>query len=238
MKILVRLFFAFAALCACGCVSVRTVKVDAIASVRPVAARAFAVVPADPKLSPEDLRFQEAAHTVALALEAHGYTLAQDATHADVIIAIDASISAPQDVSVTRLEPMFPDAGGFYCMARVPVRNRNGSVCFARTAVWTPSMYPRSYGMEQSTFTNTLYEKRLSLTAYANATGDTQDLPQLWSVVVMCRDESGDLRTCLPTLAVAAARYVESDTKGQRVIRLKADDPAVIRVTAPAASVK
>jgi hypothetical protein len=234
MKTLCHLLLVVAALCACGCVSVRTLKVDAISSAKPVAARTFVVVPADPKLSPEDLRFQEAAHIVTLALDAHGYTPVQDAAHADVIIAMDALIGPPQSVTQTRFDPVFIDDGGFYCVARVPVRSRSGNICFVRTAVWTPPMFP-PIDMERTVYTSILYEKRLSVTAYANASGDVKDLPQLWSVVVVIRDESGDLRACLPTLAVAAARFAESDTKGQRIINVRADDPEVVRITAPAA---
>ena len=231
MKTRLSLSLIFAALFACGCVGVRTVRVDAITSQRPIAARSFAIVPANPKLSAGDLRFQEAANIASLALEGHGYTLAADVAHADVIVALDATLGAAESVSVTSVEPEFPDAGGFYYVGRVPVRGRDGRIFYVRSAFWNPPMFPRPFGYEQRTVTSSVYEKRLSLTACANGAGDAQELTQLWSVVVVVRDESGDLRSCLPAMAVVAARYAEHDTKGQIVVRLRGDDAEVVRLS-------
>jgi hypothetical protein len=233
MKTLFRMCFVIVALFACGCASVRTEKVDAIASQRPVVARAFVIVPADPKLSPGDLRFQEAANITALALEAHGYTHVEDAARADVIVALDATMGPAETVYDTRSGEEFPDVGGFYCIARVPVRGHGGNVFFVRSAIWNPPLFPHAYGYETHTFSKTIFEKRLTLTACANGSSNAQELSQLWSVVVVERDESGDLRSCLPSMAVVAARYAEHDTKGQVTVRLRGDDAELVRI-APA----
>jgi hypothetical protein len=215
-------------LLACGCTSARTLRVDAISAPRQLTARTCAIMPANPSLPEGDLRFAEQAAIVEKALASRGYKRVSDSATADVIIAIDASVSGPQRVAVARYDPPFPEEGGFYFATTVPVRNRAGTVCLMRTRFWNP---PCPYGpdMREGVYTQTYFEKRLAVTAFANASA--KELPQLWSVIVSTSDEDGDLRSALPAMAVAAARYVESDTGKEVLVRLGRKDPEVVRVT-------
>ena len=232
MKSYFRFSFLAAIFILAGCTTVRTFKVDAIEAHEPVAGRTYVLVPANPKVAENDLRFIESAKIMQDALTARGYTRTSDSASADLIVALDASVGQAENIVESRPEPMFAETGGVYVSARVPVRTRNGSVRYMRTAFWSP--YPAGVvGMRDGVYTATVYEKRLSLTAFAAKDKNADELAQIWSVIVISRDESGDLRSILPMMSVAAAKYVEDDTNGQVIIRLKADDPEVIRVSPP-----
>lgn len=213
-----------------GCTSVRPLKVDAICAPEPIVGRVYSIVPADPELSPRDLRFAEAARIVEAALAKRGYTRAADGSTTDIVISLDAAVGEPESITETRPEPIYIEQGGYYRSVRVPVRSPDGGVTYVRSTIWAPP-YNRMVGMGSSTHTVTVYEKRLALTAFSREADSAGDLPQLWSVVVVCRDNSNDLRAALPAMAVAAARNVEADTGGQVVVQIKADDPDVVSIS-------
>jgi len=230
MKTLSHLFLALAALFLCSCATVTTLRVDAISAPQAQQGRIYCIVPANPDTSPKDLRFIEAARFVENALSERGYTRVEGSAGADVILALDAAIGKPENITRTSPQPVYAEEGGYYRVARVRVTDKNGRASYVRTTVWSPP-YSRLIGTVDSSYTETIYEKRLALTAFANTDAPAEDLPQLWSVVVLARDSGGDLRAVLPAMAVAAARYAESDTGGQVELRLKADEPEVLRVS-------
>jgi len=213
----------FAMLAVCGCASVKTMHVDAIASPNAACGKACAIVPANPKISTNDLRFKETSDIVAKALGARGFSFVADSSKADVVLAVDASLGTPENVAVARVDSPFPDPG-FYGACRVPVRGRDGGVCYVRAAMWYPA-YPWPERGDVTIYRDTIYEKRLALTAYLNNGDKAGDLPQLWSVLVTSRDNSGDLRAYLPAMALAASRFAGGDTKGRTVVDIFDDDP-------------
>jgi len=233
MKTLFNLAAIFATFAVCGCASVKTIQVDAIASPNAVCGKACAVVPANPKVSPNDLWFKETASVVAKALEMRGFSFVDDSAKADVILAVDSSLGSPENVAVERSDPPLPDPG-FYGACRVPVRGRDGRICYVRAAMWYPS-YPWPEPAREAVYHFAFYEKRLILTAYLNNGDKTSELPQLWSVVAVAHDESSDIRAYIPALAFAAARYAGKDTKGRVAVDIFGDDPDLCKI-APHAS--
>jgi hypothetical protein len=225
MRSIIGCSLALAAVLFTGCATTRSFKVDAISTTTPVTARTYHIVPANPQIPDNDLRFIEAAGVVENALSSRGYARRAESQSADLVIALEASVGQPETVTVSHPSVEAADLG-FYHSVRVPVRNRAGRVCFVRTMVWAPNY---AYVESEHISTSTLYEKRLALTAFAN--NGAEDLPQLWSVVVMERGESSDIRSLMPMMAVTAAKYIESDTKGQVISRLKAEDPEVLRIS-------
>jgi len=230
MKKLTHLFLLLATVLLCSCTTVRTLQVDAISSSQALQGRTYYLVPANPDISPQDLRFMEAARFVQNALSERGYVRVDAGNGADLVLALDAAIGDPENVTRTHMQPLYAEEGGFYHIARVRVKDKSGRISYVRTTIWSPP-YSRMVGTVDSSYTETIYDKRLALTAFANGDAPTEDLPQLWSVVVIARDSSGDLRSALPMMAVAVARYVETDTAGQVSVRLKADSPEVLRVS-------
>lgn len=226
MKTFSRLVVLALFLALVGCATVRSVKVDAIASTAAAPGTAFHIVPASPNHAENDLRFIEASKILARALTDKGFHEAADAAGADLVIALDYTVSEPRSVAVTRTEPVY-DAG-FYSYARVPVRMRGG-VAYVRAAYWNPGPVVCA----ENTYTATVYDKLLSITAFAAKPGNNGDLPQLWSVIVSSREGNSDIRAALPSLAVAAVRNIGRDTHGQIVVTVKADEPEVVHA-APA----
>jgi hypothetical protein len=229
MKTFFNLAVVFAILAASGCVSVKTIRVDAIASPESVESKTCAVVPANPQISPDDLRFREMTGVIERAFATRGYTFVDDSSKADVILAIDASLGAPENVAVASVDHMYdPDFCG---VGRVPVRGRNGRMCFVRASVWYPS--PGPYYADETVYRETFYEKRLIVTAYRNTGEKAEELQQIWSVAVVAHDSSSDIRSYMPSLALAAARHAGNDTKGQIVVGISADDPELLKIAPP-----
>lgn len=225
MKSIIGCSLALAAVFISGCATTRSFKVDAISASTPVESRTYHIVPANPQIPDNDLRFIEAAGVVENALSARGYTRRAESQSADLVIAMESSVGQPETITVSRPSVETADFG-FYRSVRVPIRNRNGRISFVRTMVWTPDY---GYIETDHVSTTTVYEKRLALTAFAN--NGAEDLPQLWSVVVVERDESSDIRSLMPMMAVTAVKYIEKDTKGQVVTRLEMKDPEVLRIS-------
>ena len=221
--------FAFLALLLSGCATTKSFRVDAISAGAASGDKSYHLIPANPKVSEKDLRFIEAAGYIERALAERGYKRVNDSEKASIVMTLDAVIGGPQSVAVSRPELVTPDFG-YYQSVCVPVRNRAGRVGFVRTMIWAPD-YPYPYEVQNRVDVATFYEKRLTLSAFDN--NGAKDLPQLWSVVVQVRDGDGNMRPLIPMMAVAAARFVERDTKGEVTLRLGADDPEVLRL-APA----
>ncbi|MBN1404368.1 MAG: hypothetical protein JW942_07900 [Opitutales bacterium] len=229
MKSLQCLFVLAVAVFASACTSVSTFKVDAISAPQQIVGRSYRLIPANPETSPKDLRFMEAERYVRTALAAQGYTPVQGEQGADMVITLDVAIGEPENVTRTRPTPIYAEEGGYYRVARVRVTDRDGNASYVRTTVWSPP-YMRVIGSVDSAYTETLYEKRMALTAFAGSSTDGEDLPQLWSVVVLARDTNGDLRSILPQMALAAATYAGKDTSGQVEYSVKADAPELLYV--------
>lgn len=227
MRSIIGCSLALAAVFFTGCATTRSFKVDAISAATPVTARTYHIIPANPQVPDNDLRFIEAAGVVENALSSRGYSRRAESQAADLVIALESSVGQPETVTVSRPSVEAADLG-FYHTVRVPVRNRAGRIGYVRTMVWSPNY---AFIESERISTSTLYEKRLALTAFAN--NGAEDLPQLWSVVVVERGESSDIRSLMPMMAVTAAKYIESDTKGQVVCRLGTKDPEVLRISPP-----
>lgn len=226
MQIKTIIGFALITLFSFGCASIKSFKVDAIAANNSISGRTYHMIPANPQVPDNDLRFIEASGIIEKALSSRGYIRKSDSASADLIIALEYSVGQPETVTTSRpAEPIDPDFG-FYHMVRVPVRNRMGGLCYVRTMVWSPDY---AYMDRGDVITTTYYEKHLAMTAFTN--DGSKDLPQLWSVVVMERDDSSDIRSLLPMMAVTAVKYAETDTKGQVSSRLDSQDPDVLRIS-------
>jgi hypothetical protein len=225
MRAVIGCSFALIALFSFGCAT-KSFKVDAIAVNAPLSGRTYHILPANPQVPDNDLRFMEAAGIMENALAMRGYTRARDSASANLLIALEAFVGQPENVAIPRPDASVDPDFGFYHMARIPFRSRFGGMCYMRTMVWGPDY---DFADRSDVRMATIYEKRLIVTAFSN--NGSHDLPQVWSVVVIERDESSDLRSLLPMMAVAAVRYAETDTKGQVTSYVKAKDPEVIRVS-------
>jgi hypothetical protein len=228
MKALFNLAAVFATLLFCGCASVRTMHVDAIASPNASCGKACAIIPANPNVSPNDLRFKEMADVVTKTLEMRGFSIVDDTSRADVILAVDASLGLPRNVEITCIDTLPPEPG--FCGAgRIEVRGRDGGIHYVNAAMWYPSRPWPYYGCVD-VYSAMIYEKRLALSAYLNNCDKVEELPQLWSTVVSVYDSSPDIRSYVPVLALVAARYAGRDTKGKVDVRVSDDDPDLSRI--------
>ncbi len=230
MNTTARLYGLIVALLLSACVTSSSFKVDAISAPSLDAGLSCIVVPADPQVKATDLRFMEAARYVQSALSARGFRLVANSSQADMLVTLDASIGRPENVTRTRMTPVYAEDGGYYRVERVLVNDKDGRQSYMRTRVWVPYS-TRLIGTVDSPYTETIYDKRLSITAFDNRAADEGgDLPQLWSVVVLARDTNGDLRSVLPQMAYLAASHAGQDTGGQKDVSLREDEPGLMQV--------
>ena len=209
-----------------GCTTPLRFAVDAINNPSQPMGRSYVILPGDPDVAVNDLRFQEAARYAEAALAGPGFFRVGDPEQADMVITLDAAVGEPQSVTRSESRPMYIETGGYYRQVTRPVRGRDGQITYVTSTIWSP---PRNHyvGSYEATDTVLVYEKRFSLTAFSNGAGQVERLPQLWSVVVLNRDTNSDMRQYLPLMAAVASDYIDSNTGRQVVVSMKADDPRV-----------
>lgn len=169
----------------------------------------------------QDLRFQETARMVASTLNERGYRRVDDRDEADLVVLVEARLSNPLASTETRSEPVFYRSMGHSRIVRTPVYNSDGKVVSYRsTRVYYP---PRSefLGYNERDRHVTLYNKSLYLSAWTLEEGEPGR--EVWTVTVVARDQSSDLRGFLPILLAGAYPYIGDSTDGQVVVSLKKD---------------
>ena len=221
-----------AALIAGGCASTYTFKVDAINNPEVEELYSYKIVSTNPEVSEEDLEFKEAAEYIKTVLSAKGMYEAPDVEHADMIIDLSYGVGEPQIEFKTYSQPIYATTGGGYSTVVTPVVDSKGNVRYVTTTVYHP---PRveMVGMEEKVVPITVYEKYIRLTSRDNTQTDESEAPvQAWSIYVMNKDQSDDIRKYLPLMAAAAIEYVGENTETQQKIKVKEDDEKVSFVKA------
>ena len=214
-----------------GCNTTYEMQVDAIKNPGPVdpEADSYVIVPRDPSVDTNDLRYKETVNWVKTALSAKGMYEALDPLEADMVIEIDYGMEPPrQEVKVIE-EPVFATRRepGTYVTRTV----RDPETGKVRTVtVYVPGRTSSELvGYQQRAVTTIVNEKYLVLTAKENTLAGSGDkaAEELWSVTVTNEDSSNDLREYLPIMASAATDYIGEDTEDGKTVRLKSDDEVV-----------
>jgi len=206
-------------------------QVDAIKNPFPIDpdADSYVLVPRDPSVDTNDLRYKETADWIRAALSAKGMYESLDPLEADMVIEVDYGMEPPrQEVEVVEV-PVYRTvrAPGRYVTHKV----RDPKTGETRTyTVYVPG--PTStelVGYRQETRTRIINEKYMVLTAKQNKLAESGDAAadELWSVTVKNEDESTDLREYLPIMASAATDYIGEDTESATTVRIKSDDEVV-----------
>lgn len=215
-------------LLAAGCTSsTYQVKVDAITKPAPAAAQSFKLKSKDPRLGEENLRYREAAEFVKTALSGKGLYEAVSEEKADMIVELDYGMDAPRTKMERVSVPVYAQVGGGVRYESVPVTDARGNTSYRTVAVYEP---PRTelVGYDNMPRQITIYEKYLKITARENkAASEGRPPAELWSIHASAEDESKDLRKYLPIMASATVEYIGQDSSNQKVVKVRADGPAV-----------
>ncbi len=174
----------------------------------------------------EQLRFREAASYVETALAGRGYYRTIERERADLLLRMDASISEPISETQSYSEPVYVRRWGYSHVVRVPVRNEQGAVVgFTHSRIYEP---PRNEfaGWTDRVRQTTVYEKSLSLTAYA-FDDERNRGAERWTLNVSAIDQTSDLRSYLPLLVAAGMPYIGEQTQGQVIVRMRDDDEKI-----------
>jgi hypothetical protein len=227
--ILASLSAALVVLVSAGCSTSSTykVKVDAISKPVPANTLSYVLKSKDPQLGDESLRYREAAGFVRTALSGKGLYEAPSEAKADMIIELDYGMDAPRTKMERVSVPVYAQVGGGVRYDSVPVMDSRGNTSFRTVAVYEP---PRNelMGYDDSPRMVTIYEKYLKITARENEPASEGRPPaELWSIHASAEDESKDLRKYLPIMASATVDYINQDSSSQKVVKVRADGPAV-----------
>lgn len=169
----------------------------------------------------QDLRFQETARMVASTLDDRGFRRVDDRDDADLVIMVEARLSNPLASTETRAEPVFYRTMGYTRVVRTPVFDSDGNVVrYRSTRVYYPP-HSEFLGYTERDRHVTLYDKSLYLSAWTLEDGEPGR--EVWTVTVVARDQSSDLRGFLPILLAGAYPYIGDSTDGQVVVSLKKD---------------
>ena len=217
-----------AAFAGCATSSTYKVKVDAITKPVPTASGvSYALKSKDPRLGEENLRYREAAEFVKTALSGKGLYEAPSEAAADMIVELDYGMDAPRSKMERVSTPVYAQVGGGVRYDSIPVVDSRGNTSFRTVAVYDP---PRSelIGYDEMPRLVTIYEKYLKITARENKPASEGKPPaELWSIHASAEDESKDLRKYLPIMASATVDYIGQDSSSQKVVKVRADGPAV-----------
>lgn len=211
----------------CSTSSTYQVKVDAITKPAPVAAQSYKLKSKDPRLGEENLRYHEAADFVRTALSGKGLYEAPTEERADMIVELDYGMDAPRAKMERVTVPVYAQVGGGVRYDTVPVTDSRGNTSYRTVAVYDP---PKNelIGYDDVPRVVTIYEKYLQITARENKPAAEGRPPaELWSIHASAEDESKDIRKYLPIMAAATADYIGQDSSSQKVVKIKADGPAV-----------
>jgi hypothetical protein len=212
-----------------GCSSSPTykVKVDAITKPAPANALSYKLKSKDPRLGDESLRYREAADFVRTALSGKGLYEAPSEDRADMIVELDYGMEAPRSKMEIVSTPVYAQVGGGVRYDSVPTTDAKGNISYRTVAVYDA---PRSELIAYDDMPRmvTIYEKYLKITARENKPAAEGRPPaELWSIHASAEDESKDLRKYLPIMASATVDYIGQDSSSQKVVKVRADGPAV-----------
>lgn len=211
-----------------GCASSYRFQVEAVKNVEaPVVAQSFEVVSANPEIETSDLRFIEAAEYVKAALSSKGLYEAPAGTEADMIVEVDFGIEGPEQEIRTYFVPAGPSPLG-------DLRGQRGSVSnsLISPVLSSEGMFARGdfddMSEEQVLIVVTVYNKFLRISARESPTSEGDRVQrEIWSVLVLNRDESNDLRKYVPLLVTAAMDHVNEDLAEPENVILTDEDTRV-----------
>lgn len=212
-----------------GCSTANTyqVKVDAITKPVPAGAMSYKLKSKDPRLGDENLRYREASEFVKTALSGKGLYEAPSEERADMIVELEYGMEAPRSKMERVSTPVYSQVGGGVRYDSIPVTDARGNTSYRTVAVYDP---PRNelVGYDEVPRLVTVYEKYLKITARENkAASEGRPPAELWSIHASAEDESKDLRKYLAIMASATVDYIGEDSSSQKVVKVRADGPAV-----------
>jgi hypothetical protein len=208
-----------------GCANTTEVKIDSLAKPKAEEAISYKIHNANPAVSEDTLRHQEAVGFVRTALSGKGMYETTDADKADVVVDLDYGVGPPKLQRETVQEPVYATLPGEVRVERVQVgTDKSGNPIFSTVTVQDP---PRTemIGYRDHIIETIVYEKHLRLSAKDNKPASEGQPPaEIWTIDVTSEGESHDLRKTLPILAAASIDYIGKDSHGEKIIRLKDTD--------------
>ncbi len=203
------------------------VKLEAMAKPAPPPTQSYKLKSKDPRLGDESLRYREAAEFVRTALSGKGLYEAPSEDRADMIVEVEYGLESPRTKIESVSVPVYAQVGGGVRYDSVPVTDARGNTSYRTVAIYDA---PRSelVGYEEMPRPVTIYEKYLKITARENKPVTEGKPPlELWSIHASAEDKSKDIRKYLPIMASASVEYIGEDTRGETVVRVRADGPGV-----------
>ncbi len=208
-----------------GCVNSTEMKIDSLAKPTAEEAISYKIHNANPAVSEDTLRHQEAVGFVRTALSGKGMYETTDADKADVVVDLEYGVGPPKLQRETVQDPVYMTLPGQARVERVQVgTDKNGNPIFSTVTVQEP---PRTelVGYRDRIIETIVYEKHLRLSAKDNKpAAEGQPPSEIWTIDVTSEGETHDLRKTLPILAAASIDYIGKDSHGEKVIRLKDTD--------------
>lgn len=215
-----------------GCSTSYRFKVDAVKNQEvDDSAQSYLIVNANPEMTDDDLRFQEAADYVRTALSSKGMYEAPEGTEPDLTVEVDFGMEEPRTKYYTVSEPVYAIVGGGTRTVYVPVRDPSGKIVYVPRVVYDPPTR-ELVGFQDRVVATTVFEKYLRVSAREVEGGEGDRPPQeAWSVYVSNEDESDDLRKYVPLMVSASMDSINQNSSNQQEIVLKDDDERVTFVT-------
>ena len=210
-----------------GCAPKYSVSVNSFAAPTATAYRTYFILPADERVAPSDLEFNEFAWYVHRVLMQRGLQPARTIEEAQVAVLLDYGVGEPKEHTVVRSLPVWGQTGIASATTTGSISVYGNQAQLHAQTNYTPQYGVTGYTTKVENYTT--YAKFATLRAVdVAAFRATRNLTEIWKTQIVSGGTSADLRQVFPVMVAAAADLVVTST-GRFVQReLREDSPIVI----------
>ena len=216
-----------------GCASQMTVQVNAISDTKLASAGAtrYVLLNGNGEGLENDLFFREFSAYFIPLLKQKGYQQVDTRENADIEIFFRYAVSDGRSGIQTFAHPLYETFGGNVISFTETKTDSSGTTTTTQGTVHVP-LQTQYVGTAVESRSYTEYTCSAALEAYSiNKNDEKTGQPAiLWKTVMTSTGESNDLRSVMPFMAAAAAPYLAGNSGKAVKIRLKPDDPRVLKI--------
>jgi hypothetical protein len=216
-----------------GCASQLTVQVNAISDTKIATADStrYVLLNGNGEGLENDLFFREFSAYFIPLLTQKGYQQVATRDKADIEIFFRYAVSDGRSGIQTFAHPIYETFGGNVISFTETKTDSSGTTTTTQGTVHVP-LQTQYVGTSVESRSYTEYTCSAALEAYSiNSTDEKTGQPViLWKTLMSSTGDTNDIRTVMPFMAAAAAPYLAGNSGTAITVRLKPDDPRVVKI--------
>jgi len=206
------------------------INVDSLSDSAPMPGQHYILKSGMEGIIENDLHFREFSKYIDTALIERGYIKSTKQEDTDIIIFFQYGISEPQTKQYVSSTPIYGIKGGGSATINSSTIDNYGGYSHTTGTVSAPNEYG-IIGTKQNTSYTTAYARYFKLDAVDNKIYQMKgEIIPLFQITVKSVGRSNDLRRVFPIMVGAAAPYFGENTGEQLTIKLRENDPSVLKI--------